>query len=260
MASDFTLSAVIDANYERFVSGMNSVAEAATAGFDRVRSAFTTGAEQSNAKMNELTTKTEESSHRIGEQFTEMRESIMHLVEAFALIEGIHWAKESIAEGLELGERLKNLATETGMSVQHVQTLDFAAQATGASVDRLASIVTRLSKAATGGGQGATALEYSGLRQSDFDNAYGGLEKPGNKLREMGPLSAAARAELSQLISPRQLNLLPAIENLRSSPRSFAIWALCSPTKWSPSSITPRRPLILSALCGNRTRESSRAR
>jgi hypothetical protein len=80
----------------------------------------------------------------IRKQMDAARETALHLAEAFGVFEAGKKLVEMAHESMELGEELVNLNAQTGISTDHLQVLDLAVQATGASMDRLALVVTRL--------------------------------------------------------------------------------------------------------------------
>jgi methyl-accepting chemotaxis protein len=83
----------------------------------------------------------------------------------------------------EWGESLKNLQTSTGITVEQLQVLQYAAEVTGTSMSRLPMIVNQLARAMRSYSEGSkTQVEAArtlGIDPSQWTSAYEGLAARG---------------------------------------------------------------------------------
>ena len=128
--------------------------------------------------------------------------------------------KEITTGTWEWGESLKNLSISTGLSTDQVQTLKYAADITGVSADRLIMLVNRVSRAMTEFAQGNTqvtaAADALHLDPSTWTDAYDGLTKIGEKIKEIGQMTPAEDAAVQALGGGRLImQALPALERVK---------------------------------------------
>ena len=220
--ADSQLRVAIVAEFGNFRSALSSIVSSASSGFAQIGTAARAMGSQAQAGFNQVkagATAFQEANSKA----KELRETLVKLGEAWLVFKGIEFGKELIFGSLELGEKLKNLSIQTGISRQNLQSLQFAAAATGVSFDRITLASIQLSRAyrqlstANGSPQIQAGLNVFGLKKSDQQNTYGTLLKIGDALNKTGGiLSTSQRAGLSSLLGARSgTQLVPAIENLR---------------------------------------------
>src|SRR5712664_1082360 len=182
MADDISIR--FGAQDEDLRNALNALATSASQLGERLSGSSPPAAEQ----VAVATHKAAEEATGLRERVDGLSESIRHAIEFLAVYEGLRFFKEAITGSLELGEKLKNMNIETGISTEHLQVLQYAAAATGAEFERLTMFVTQLrSRAAAGGGAAGGALAALGLTPADLNDSYGALLKIGDAINRLGP-------------------------------------------------------------------------
>ena len=109
MSGDNELLVRIAADIAELRDGMAQAAEATSAGADRIK----------------------EAGGGINEIFTSIREPVAHLLEVFPVLERLKFGFEIIQSGGEVAEQLQNLSLRTGVAVEDLSRLKFAAASSG---------------------------------------------------------------------------------------------------------------------------------
>ncbi|MBE3602171.1 hypothetical protein IMX07_00870 [bacterium] len=213
----FALEAIIGAQTEQMESALSRLVTAINDTSTALESKLGAAAQKAGASLDKIQENAEAGGQGVAEAFDKMREGAMHFIEVLGVIEGLRWAKETIGEALEAGEALRNLSLETGISTQHIQELQFAAAATGASTDQLVMFTQRLTRAyiqlQTSSSQTglAAVLQSAGLRPADLQDSYTALLKISDAINRMGESSARSRELLTELGGRSAAQLAPAI-------------------------------------------------
>lgn len=219
--ADSNLRVAITAEFGGFLSQLRTLTGEARSGFAQVGIAITAMGTSAKRGFTEL----EEGAKKVKEankQLSELKETVKRAAEALVLFEAVRFGKEAISSSLELGEHLRNLALQTGISTKHLQELQYAAAATGQDMDRLVLASQQLSRAyrqlqnPNGAPQVSAALNVFGLRPSDLQDTYGTLVKISDAMQRVGANGVAVRAALGELFGQRSgARLTPLLANFR---------------------------------------------
>lgn len=124
-----------------------------------------------------------------------------------------------VAAGTEASDKLTDISAETGVTVEAIQELGYAAELSGSSAEQMTSSLSGLSKvagdAARGLGRGKKAFDELGISVKDSsgkvktaDVLFGEL---GDKFRQLGTDSATQKSIIASLgLDPSTLQLLNA--------------------------------------------------
>jgi hypothetical protein len=142
-----------------------------------------------------------------------------------AVKKAIEFIKESSTGSAEWAESMHNLSIATGIGVENLQKLEYAARAIapGVGIEQLQLAINRLSRATVElqSGNSATlenALQNLGLKPEDLSDSYQALLRIGDAVNQIGVanLSLQQRGSLEELLGGRGgLRLLPVITQLR---------------------------------------------
>jgi hypothetical protein len=170
----------------------------------------------SNAVQNFDATNADEQVASLREALNSIKEVVVSVLEAFGAFEAYRFGKEIIQGALELGGNLSNLSIETGISTDHLQVLDLAAQASGKNLQQLTMITARLSLAATQfSPRISEALSVFGLHRSDLNDTYEALKKIGEEMSAGGPKANEMMNAFTVLFGGRFGRMfLPAIKSI----------------------------------------------
>jgi hypothetical protein len=217
MADDFNLQAVISADSSQFNSAMSGLVAATQEASQALRSQLVGGSEAAGEAVESLHAKSAEASASIAESFSSIRESVMHAVEAFGVLEGVRMLKEQVAGALEFGESMQKLSVETGATTSFLQTLKFAADATGTSFEGVEAAARRLTqvystlRAGGGSPQLLGALSSAHINVSQLANIQTGFEAISHAVQQFGVQSEIARGLVVQLLGRQGLDFLPIL-------------------------------------------------
>lgn len=230
MADDKQIAISITAEFAQLQSALTSANGAVAQAVGDMSGSFDTFAAASLNSLNQIADnldKLGEHSHSASEESSEAfaqlkesmdgaRETAVHLLEAFGAFEAVNKIREWASEAFEGSEKLRNLALETGISSDHLQVLDEAAQTSGQSLDRLTMMVSRLRMAASEASPRIeAALSVFHLHLSDLGDIYGTLKKIGEEMDNAGAKAPQLATAFQVLTGGRYgLTFLPAIEGI----------------------------------------------
>jgi hypothetical protein len=226
MADETTLQMIISASFDQFQEAMANIGSSAQSAMDRLRETFGEAGDAGNASMQKLSESTTEASNSMAEQFNSMRESAKHVLEVLGAFEALRWGKEQVMAALEAGEQLQRMSQITGIAQQQLQVLNFAATATGGSLQQLAGFAEQVQRQVVGiqsGGNQRTAgvLKAAGIDPASIHDAQSALTALEGAVQRFGAQSQQVRNVLSTIGGRSGLQLEPMLAALPEMTQKF---------------------------------------
>lgn len=190
-------------------------------GAQAAASALSSAVGDMNSSTNSLAEETASNTSRIAESFASLHETVKGLLEILGAGELGRSITEFVKSGAAAGERLQNIALQTGIGVEQLSRLGYAATVSGVGLDRMTMAARQLGlkltelRSGAGGKTLSTAMADLGLTPSDLTDVNGALLKVSDSLNRMGA-NARTIGDISALFGGRSgAGLIPMLANLR---------------------------------------------
>jgi hypothetical protein len=177
----------------------NQVQVVVTANLDALKQGMADAANSVRAGAEQMS----ESVSGLGEMFDSLHETVMGLIETFGAYEGLKFGVELVKSGAEMSEQLVVLSKQTGINLEDLSRLKFAAQSTGSDFSRLGTMIGTLDQKLLQLHSSTSTTITAGFQQLGIDpNKLKGtsdaLDKISEALRRMGstPQSIGALREI----------------------------------------------------------------
>ena len=177
-------------------------------GAQAAASALSSAVGDMNSSTQQLAEETASNTARIAESFATLHETVKGLLEILGAGELGRGLTEFVKSGAEAGERLQNIALQTGIGVEQLSRLQYAATVSGVGLGRLTMAARELGlkltelRSGSGGKTLTTAMTDLGLKPSDLNDVNGALLKVSDTINRVG-VNARTIGDLSAIFGGR---------------------------------------------------------